>query len=418
MHLPSIDPTLIRSFATAVFIGALVGVDRERRSTDQVVFGGLRTFVLIALAGACAAWLGATLGAPAALVGIGLVGLTALLAVAYVAAGAAGVGLTSEVAAIVVYLLGAACVAGQSSIAVVLGVTVSGLLAFKQPLHAWVRKLDQDDVGAALKLLFATFIVLPLLPDTPIDPWGAIVPYRVWWLVVLISGLSMLGYVAVRVVGERRGMLLTGLFGGLVSSTAVTMAAARRSVEPGASSAALAMSVLAAWAVMFVRVIVEVAVVNPAVVGAIAWPMGAMAVIAAIAAAWCGFRAPDGETGLALRNPFSLWEASKFAALYTAVRLAVELGRQYLDDDVLYGLAALAGTTDVDAITLSMADLAGKDLAVGAALGAIVIAAAVNTAVKFGMVVGFGAPSLARPIGWATVAIGVAGGVAAVASLW
>lgn len=389
-----LDVPLLQNLATALFIGALVGVDRERRAAGGTpTFGGFRTFMLIALGGATATWLSGALGLPW-LVQTGLLGLCGMLAVSYHTAAGSGPppGLTSEIAAVIVYLLGAACTGGYAEMAVVIAIATSGLLAFKAPLHAMAAQIGPDDLSAGLKLLFATFIVLPLLPDTPVDPWGALVPYRLWWLVVLISGLSLLGYAAVRILGERRGLALTGLFGGLVSSTAVTLSAARESKALPLGASAFAMSAMLAWTVMFVRVLVEVAFVNPRLLGGLSWPIGAMAVTAGLAALWLGTR-PRGaaEAGeITLRNPFSLWEAIKFAALFAGVLVVVELARRSLDARALYAIAALAGTTDVDAITLSLAELAGRELDDRVAIDAILIAAVSNTLVKAGMVAALG----------------------------
>lgn len=412
--VPTLDVELVRNLAIALFIGALVGIDRERRAATVQTFGGIRTFMLIALAGAVATWLGPLIGMPW-LVAAGLFALTALLVVAYVGQSEAALGLTGEVAAVVVYLLGGVCAAGRPEVAVVLGVATSALLAFKDPLHRLVAQVGPEDLNAALKLLFATFIVLPLLPDRPVDPLGVLNPYKLWWLVVLISALSLLGYVAVRALGERRGMALTGIFGGLVSSTAVTMSSARRSREEGSSPDSLAMNIHLAWAVMFVRVIAEVAVVNRALLPSIAPPMAAMAAVSAGAAAWFGTR-PDGErAGLAVpfKNPFSLWEAVKFGLLFAAVLVAVELGTMYVDERALYGIAALAGTTDVDAITLSVAELAKSSVSAAIATGAIVVAAASNTVVKTGITATMGSRPLAWRVAGTTLAICAAGVITA-----
>ncbi|MCB9688227.1 MAG: MgtC/SapB family protein [Alphaproteobacteria bacterium] len=419
MTIDALDLGLLRHLAIALFIGALVGVDRERKAIDGIrTFGGLRTFMLISLTGAVAAWLGGLLGQPW-LLPIGLIGLSALLAVSYHAAQQEPApGLTSEVAAIVVYLLGAVCTAGHPEIAVAIGITTSALLTFRTSLHDLARQIGPDDLAAGLKLLFSTFIVLPLLPDQPVDPLGVLVPYRLWWLVVLISGLSLLGYGAVRWLGEQRGLFLTGLFGGLVSSTAVTMASARQSREEGAATDALAMSVLAAWAVMFVRVVVEVAFVQPSMTARVAPPMLAMAAATALAAGFFGMRPHPNprRAQVTLRNPFSLWEATKFALMFAAVLVAVELAHRFVDERALYGIAALAGTTDVDAITLSMAEAAGREVDVGLATRAIVVASVSNTVVKTGITAAWGSRALALRIAGAAAVAGLAGAVVAV--LW
>ena len=228
------DARPLADFTIALFIGALVGIEREKKQAEeQRGIGGLRTFLLFAEAGAVAAWLSLRLATPWIFVGVGMLVVATVIAGywAWVRKHPDDIGLTTEMAAIVVYLLGGLTLAGDPGLAVALAIATSAILAFKQPLHGAVDRIGWDDIYAALKLLIATFIVLPVLPDRPLDPWGALNPYRMWWLVVLISGLSLVGYVATRWLGTGRGIPITGLFGGLVSSTAVTLTFARRSAE-------------------------------------------------------------------------------------------------------------------------------------------------------------------------------------------
>jgi uncharacterized membrane protein (DUF4010 family) len=264
-----------------------------------------------------------------------------------------------------VYLLGGGCVAGHVEIALALGIALSAILAYKQPLHDLVDKLGTDDIEAGVKLLAATFIVLPLLPREAVDPWGAIEPYSLWLLAILIAGLS---------------------------STAVTLTFARQSHDEGDSSDdALATGLLLAWGIMFVRVIVEVAVVHAPLVAPLLLPMGAMGLVTLALSAWFAARsrahtAPAGE--VPLQNPFSLYSAAKFALIFAVVLLAVKLVQLHSPGRGYYVVAALAGLTDVDAITLSMAALVrdgGADARTGVA--AIVVAALTNTVVKCGMIV-------------------------------
>jgi uncharacterized membrane protein (DUF4010 family) len=275
------------------------------------------------------------------------------------------------------------------------------VLAYKQPLHGLVQRLDRDDVYAGLRLLIATFIVLPLLPDQPLDPWGALHPRSLWMLVLLISSLSLVGYVATRLLGAHRGIPLTGLTGGLVSSTAVTLAFSRQSRDPAYATAApaLASGILLGWAVMFVRVVVEVLVVNRPLLGQVLAPFAAMAAVA-VAAAWYlrrGAGTPANAAGVPLKNPFSLTAAIKFAAFFALVLLVIKLVQTYLPGRGVYFVAALAGTTDVDAITLSMAQYARSGSAI-VAVQAITLAALTNTVVKTVMVSVLGSAELRRPI--------------------
>ncbi len=200
----------------------------------------------------------------------------AFVVVGYVVTGGASEdgnrGLTTEVAAIVVFLLGAMVMLGYRELAIGLGVVTAAVLAYKEPLHGFVAKLGWDDVFAGFRLLIATFIALPLLPDRPIDPWGALNPYSLWLLVILISSLSLVGYALTRWLGPGRGAALTGLAGGLVSSTAVTLSFAREARDDPHNATALACGTLIAWAVMFARVLVLVAVVNRALLATVLVP--------------------------------------------------------------------------------------------------------------------------------------------------
>jgi uncharacterized membrane protein (DUF4010 family) len=420
----TLDFTAAWNFAMALLIGALIGVDREKQkaSSQHRGLGGIRTFILLALAGAVSAWLSQRLDSPW-IFALTLLVVSAIVIAGYVMesrSGSEDLGLTTEVAALVTVLLGGACLAGSSALAVALGIVTSAVLAYKQPLHAFIGRIARDDIYAALKLLIATFIVLPLLPKRALDPWGALNPSKLWLLVILISFLSLIGYVAVRSVGPRRGTALTGLFGGLVSSTAVTLTFAKQSRSTGSASTvdrALAVGLMLAWATMFVRVIVTVAIVYAPLAVRVVEPLLAMGVTA-LAAAAVLYRlsgrhdAPDGADAVEVpvTNPFSLTSASKFALLFAAVMLAVKLAEHYLPGRGLYLVAALAGLTDVDAITLSMASLArdGGDPAPAAA--SIVIATLTNTIVKCGMVMGLGAGAFRRATLAVTVLIVAAGG--------
>ena len=391
--------------AAALLIGALVGIEREKKKieSEDLGIGGVRTFILFALSGAVAAWLSDRLGS-GWVFAVPLLGISALAVAGYLAQARVkprSLGLTTEVSAITVYLLGGACVAGNVEIALALGVAVSAALAYKQSLHDLVSKLGADDIEAGVKLLAATFIVLPLLPREAVDPWGAIAPHSLWLLVILIAGLSLIGYLATRALGPEKGAAVTGLAGGLVSSTAVTLTFARQSHdEADSSDDALATGLLLAWGIMFVRVIIEVAVVHAPLVAPLLLPMGAMGLVTLALAAWFAARSrtqttPAGE--VRLRNPFSLSSAAKFALLFAIVLLAVKLVQLYSPGRGYYVVAALAGLADVDPVALSMAALVrdgGADTHTGVA--AIVVASLTNTMVKCGMIVVLASPGLRR----------------------
>jgi uncharacterized membrane protein (DUF4010 family) len=413
---------LLRNLAIALFIGGLIGVERQQE-TSKLSFGGLRTFALLSLVGVLGGWLTAELDSvwPVVLT-IGSVAM--MVTVTYNAAAQAkdkGIpGITTEISAISVTLLGAMCALGMAEAAVIAAIALSGILTFKAELHKLVELVGEDDLVAMLKLMFATFIVLPLLPNVPIDPWGALIPWKIWLLVVLISTLSLIGYVGVRCLGETYGMLLTGVAGGLVSSTAVTLTLSRQSNAGTAHSDALASGVMIAWGIMFVRVVFGVAVVYPPLVEPLVIPLGAMCAACFLMSGvyWFRGRREDVLTEkIDVQNPFSLTEAAKFGALFAVVLLVVAVAKTYASEKWLYLVSALAGSTDVDPVALSMAQHASSGLAPQVAVICIVLACVTNTVVKAGMVVGLAERPLAHRVGLSTVLIGLAGAAAVAATI-
>jgi uncharacterized membrane protein (DUF4010 family) len=418
--VPDLDLSVVWNFATALLIGALIGIERERHHQQREDPGsaGLRTFMLFALIGALSGSITVSLESPWILAA-GLLAVVGAVLAGYVQSvrlRPETLGLTTELAAIATYLLGAIATLGERELAVGIGVVVAAVLAYKQPMHGFVQKLGSDDVYAAMRLLIATFIVLPLLPGEPMDPWEALNPQQLWLLVLLISGLSVVGYVLTRALGANKGIPITGLTGGMVSSTAVTLAFARQSKTEGYENAgaAFASGVLLAWTVSFVRVIVEIVILNRALLPVVLPALAAMTIVSG-ACAWFLLRRTDSaaEAGaVELRNPFSLTSAMKFAAFFALVILIVKIVQTQAPPGALYVVAALAGTTDMDAITLSMAEY-GRNNSLAVAAHAIIIAALSNTTVKAGMVVALGGPQLRMPILLATAAI-LATGIAAI----
>ncbi|HEU4928327.1 MAG TPA: MgtC/SapB family protein [Candidatus Krumholzibacteria bacterium] len=402
-------------FAIALLIGALIGIEREKklRVPGEHTATGLRTFILIAQAGAIAAWLSREHDQPLIFAAVAIACGAFILAGYRASLSPKHFGLTTEFAALVTFLLGGMCLFGYPQLAAGLAITTLALLAFRQELHGAVERMGWDDIVAGLKLLIVVFIVLPLVPREPVDPWGVINPYAMTWLVILIAGLSLAGYVVARWLGPRKGTAVPGLAGGLVSSTAVTLSLARRSREhePPGAAATLAGGILLSWAVMFVRVVVECLVVNPSLARQLAVPMGIMAAMA-LGGAFLNHRAGvnlRGAQTLKLRNPFSLSFAVKFALLFAVVALLVNRAQELLNERAVYAVAALAGLTDVDAITLSMARESDHTRA-PVAVTAITIAVLANTLVKTGFAWALGSGKLRARI-LPTAAVIAAGAV-------
>jgi uncharacterized membrane protein (DUF4010 family) len=396
--------TTLFNFAIALLIGALVGIEREKKRTEEGEHGGLglRSFILLAQAGAVAGWIARQFDNLWIFAVVGLA-VIAIILVGYVVHFRlkSDMGLTTEIAGLVVYLLGGLVLLGSRQEAVGLAIVTLAVLAYKQPLHRLVHKLGWDDIFAGLKLLIATFIVLPVLPNRFVDPWGAINPYRMWWLVILISGLSLVGYVLTRWLGSNRGIPLTGLCGGLVSSTAVTLSLSRRSRnETEVSSApAMAAGVLLAWFVMVIRILVLIAVLYPPLIRAVIVPMttlGGLTGLIAVVFLLGTWRSAAIEHTMPLRNPFSLASAIKVAAIFTAVLLVIKLAGKYYPGEGVYIVSFIAGLTDVDPIVLSMADFAKQGGILTTAATAITLSAISNTLLKSGLVLAMAS----RPLKW------------------
>jgi uncharacterized membrane protein (DUF4010 family) len=419
----NLDLITIRDFAIAILIGALIGIEREKRRDTEQTIGGLRTFILLAMLGAIGGWLADHYNSMVPLLAV--LGLAAVTVVAGFVADAkqreGQLSLTTELAAIGVTLLGSLTMLGQPELAVGLGIIAAAVLAYKQPLHGLIDKFGWDDIFAGLRLLIASFIVLPLLPDRTLDPWDALNPRQLWMFVVLISALSLVGYVATRWLGPGRGAAVTGITGGLVSSTATTLAFSRQSKDVGEGAVkSLVSGTLLAWAIMFVRVLVVSFAVVPALFPRLAPSMGAMALATVALAGILHWRdrakaqSESGKTGdIAIATPFSLTQAVKFGLIYAAILLLVKIVSDWSSGGAgLFVVAAIAGSTDVDAITLSMSQYARDGGAASIAATAIVIAALTNTAVKGFMAVAIGSAEFRRKL-LVAMAIICAVGVAA-----
>lgn len=414
------DVSLVQNFLIALLIGALVGIEREKHKNNDHPgsFAGVRTYILFAQLGAVSAWLSVYLQTPwlfiAALSAVSVIVLSSY----YLENKnqAVALGLTSELSAITVCLLGGAVIFGFAEMAVSLAILTSAILAFREPLHGMVGKIGADDLYAALKLLIASFIVLPLLPNEAVDPWQALNPYKLWLLVILISGLSLVGYIAVRTLGSVRGTMITALTGGLVSSTAMTLSFARSSKTETDSGAAnrLAAGILVSWLVMFGRVLLIITAVSVPLMQQLLWPLLGLALVTALFAmafflAGHRLQSAAATTAVAVNNPFSLWSAIQFALLFALVLLLVKLAEHYAPGQGLYWLAALAGLTDVDAISLSLADYASRGQSIQLAATAIGIAILSNSLVKTALVLVAGTKTLALRMALAMVTLGLVG---------
>lgn len=397
--MPDALDTLL-NFASALAAGLLIGAERgwqSRNDDDRQLVAGIRTFALSALLGGFALLLGERFGVAAW--AVIFASFAALVIASYFGElqRTGDMGLTSEVAMLITFLLGSLAVAGHPPLAAAGAVAVALLLSLKRVLHGALQQLSEEELSGTLKLLFISLVLLPALPNQGYGPWQAFNPYVIWWMVVLIAAIGFAAYIAIRLVGTRHGLLITALLGGIVSSTAMTVTLARLA-EGRRLNALLACGLLATSALMFPRVLLEVGLVNPGLLPQLIWPLlGATLIYAG--GAWLYYRRADTEVAdsadAPLKNPFELAPALRFAALLALILLLVEAAQAWFGDRGVYAVALLSGLADVDAITLSLARSAQGELGNEVAVRGIFLAALSNSLVKAFLVVLIGGRALA-----------------------
>jgi len=393
---------LFLRFGAAIAIGFLIGLQREfaHGRAQRAIVAGERTSALMGLLGALAAMAADQLASPMIFLGIVLL-LGIFAGIAYFIDASRGqVGLTSEVAMLIVVLLGALCYWEQFILAVAIGIMTTLLLSLKIETDRFVRSLTREDLFAALQLALISAVILPILPNGHFlpPPFDVLNPFNIWLMVVFISGISFLGYVAIKVVGPEQGIGLAGLLGGLVSSTAVTLSFAERSKQEPHLVKPFALAITVAWSVMFARILVEVGVLNKALLGVVWIPISAAGGAGLLYVIYLFFsKRVTEKADIKFSNPLDLVVALKFGLLYGVVLLISRAAQMYFGDTGLFLSSLISGIADVDAITLSMAELSNSGgLALPTASRAIVIAAMSNTAVKGGIAIFSGSPALRK----------------------
>lgn len=388
---------LLRELAIALGLGLLVGLQREW--ADKKV-AGIRTFPLITMLGALCGLLMQQTGAPWTVAA----GLVAVALLFWVGSGGPQpgrpTGVTTEVAGLVMFMVGALVANGMLAVALVTTGSASVLLHWKRPLHALVDRIGQDDLRAIVQLVLIGMVILPILPDRAYGPYDVINPFRIWLMVVLIVGISLAAYAVQKLLGARTGTLLAGVLGGLISSTATTVSYARLTRAGNVAARAAAIVIMSASTVVFGRVLFEVAVVAPSLFGAVAAPlgvmMGFMVIVSAVAfmAARSEIRPPEQD-----EPPSDLKAAVVFGLLYAGVLVAVAAVKETFGETALYAVAALSGLTDMDAITLSSAQLMNRgDIEIATGWRLILVGSIANLVFKAGAVAVLGAPELLKRI--------------------
>jgi uncharacterized membrane protein (DUF4010 family) len=417
------------SLLAALAVGLLIGLEREQAKPDTggTGFGGIRTYPIFSLIGGLSMMVGrASMWVPL----VALLGVIILVALAYLSDLKAGRdhGMTTEVSVIATFLLGALATSSgvlepmstRLVLVIAVGVTLTFLLSSKQVLHGFAARISREDLFSTVKFLIVATIVLPMLPREPMGPLDAINPFSVGLMVVLISGLSFAGFVAMRLLGQRKGLLLSAAVGGLVSSTAVTIAFATRTKQDKAMAPAAAGAIAIASSIMIARVGVLVAITNRALLAQLAVPLAGAFVGCVVGGLLVYRRNADATDAkpVEVKNPFELGSAVRFGLAFALIVFVTKAAKTYLGNQGLYLAGLIAGTTDVDAVTLSTAKQAGADLT--PATIAILIAVASNTIVKSSIATAIGGSALGKRafiVGGLTIA-GAAAGAATTLALF
>ena len=411
------DIDLLSHLAVALAIGLMVGIERGWRSRGAEEDGraaGLRTFGLAGLMGGICGVLSEPLGPQ--ILGIAFLAFTAAFgAFSWLEAKTKGTAsATTLIAGMLTFLLGALAIVGDITVAIAAAVSMTVLLALRTQLHSWLDTVTWEEIRAGLILMVMSFLLLPLLPDRAIDPWGAVNLREVWLLAIMMALISFTGYVAVRLFGDRLGIIVTAAAGGLASSTVTTLTFARLGREqPGAVNLLVA-GILISGAVMALRVGAIASALNPALLGSLVLPLVAGSVtlgaMAGLFVFGIGGKPADHPTPLlTIANPLVVATALKLSAFIVVVMLAATLVQRVWGDAGVLAVAAVSGIADVDAITLSMARMETQEKL---ATHAILLAVAMNTASKATMAAWIGGLAVGLRVWLASAAALAAAGAA------
>jgi uncharacterized membrane protein (DUF4010 family) len=428
------DPSflfLAQRGGVAMLVGLLVGAEREYSHTEkEQLFAGVRTFPIISLLGFVGALLGALSGSPLVFAAASIVFGLLIVASYVLTSFGEDKGATTEIAGLIVYFLGALCWYAnddQIKFASAAAVAATLLLSMREAIHGVVAKFEREDIYATLKLAVVTLIVLPLLKEEDYGPYQAFNPYRTWKYVVLIASISFAGYVAMKVVGTRKGVGLTGIFGGLSSSTAVAIAFSRKSREEPRLARSFASAIVLASTIMFPRLLFFVTVACPPLLDRLWKPVALLTATGVVMSGLLYFHSEKDDKageGVKLKNPFELWSAVKFGMVLAVIGFVSRFAFAEFGERGLSLAGALMGLADADGFAVPTANQgqrlvegAGGDAAavpfLATAASAILLAMIANTVVKGGLTVTLGAKELRRYTVPAFAAMAVVGVLAA-----
>jgi len=413
-----LDFNVVWNLFSALGIGLLIGIERGwsgRLEDEGDRVAGIRTFSLVGIFGGV--WTEVSRFVSEWMLAVAFLALAALVITSYVVEAKVNkkkdLGITTEVALLLTFTLSSWAAFGYHIYALGTTVVVIALLSLKPTLHNWLHKVEVKEIYAGIKLLVITVILLPLLPNKGYGPWEAINPHWIWWMVVLISGLSFTGYILIKYLGENKGTMLTAITGGLASSTAVTLSLAQfAKQQKKIVSGIFIAGVLVASSIMFVRVGIEVAVVNSSLLYPLWIPLTTMLILTLGSGFWLWrqhLQLEDDQPPIELKNPLQFFTALQFGLLLGVILLLATAMEKWYGDEGIYLLSIFSGLMDVDAITLSLSRMAkeGTDSAV-ATLG-ILIAVITNTLVKAGLFIFWAGYDKSKQLIWFIIIISVIG---------
>lgn len=394
------EPLFIQNSILSLVLGFLIGLQREMHtiySNKTQDFGGARTFSMISLFGYLSAWF-STFSPYFFLIASVMMGLLLIAAYIVNSISIAEKGATTEFAALVTFVIGGMLNYSLPIFSVFITIIVLFVLNIKDTVREYEQTITKKDLSAAILFMIMTFVILPILPDRAIDPMGLVNFYRIWIMVVLVAGISFFGYIAIRILGSTHGIGVAGLFGGLVSSTAVAMSMARRVHENGFLAKNLALGIALASSMMLIRAGIEMWVINPSITRLFILPivMGSLFGYGYIAMLYFTSKRENIPQNIEFKNPFDLKEALIMGVVFGATLALITLSNRYIGDMGVYAVALLSGIADVDAIILSLSSLAKNGLSPATAQYGILIAIISNTLAKAALVLFFGQLPLFR----------------------
>ncbi len=390
---------IIKQIGIALLIGMMIGLQREmhNQKKGEASFAGTRTFALIALLGYLSSWMQSFV--PHFLfVSFGVFGFLVISSYVIKTGKGKHQGATTEITSLITYIFGIMLYFSLDTYVISLAIVTLFLLEIKSDIAKFETFITTKDLSTATLFLMMTFVVLPLLPDKMVDPFEVFNPYKTWLMVVLIAGIAFLGYVAIKILGNKRGVYLTGIFGGLVSSTAVSITLSKLYTIEKMFSKNFAGGIAIASTIMYLRVLLETSFFNLALTKALA--------ISYLGASMVGFafvfylyrneKAHKIEQIEVNKNPLALAEALKLGLLFGLIFGSIGIFQSRFGDSGIYIISFLSGFTDVDAITLSLSQLAINKISQEAAMNGIIIASTINSLVKLGIVFVLGG----KKLGW------------------